>query len=72
MFGNRDLFAPREVLASERVRIGHDRPGRALGDDAAAMLAGGGAHVDDPIGLADRLVVMLDDQHSIPQVAQTL
>ncbi len=52
--------------------IGHDRLGRALGDDLAAMFAGGRAEVDDPIGVADGLVVMLDHQHRIAEVAQAL
>ena len=35
--------------------------GRALGDDLAAMHAGARAHVDEVVGGADRLLVVLDD-----------
>ena len=34
------------------------------------MLAGAGADVDDPVALADRLLVVLDDEHRVAEVAQ--
>ena len=43
---------------------------RALRDDLAAMDAGAGAHVDDVIGGADRILVMLDDDHGVAEIAQ--
>ena len=46
--------------------------GRALGDDLAAMDAGGRADVDDVVGLADRVLVVLDDDHGVAEVAQVL
>ena len=45
---------------------------RALRDDLAAMDAGAGAHVDDIIGGADRVLVMLDDDHGVAEIAQAL
>ena len=39
-------------------------------DDLAAVLAGAGTDVDDPVGLADRLLVVLDDDHRVAEVAQ--
>ena len=42
----------------------------ALGDDLAAVLAGAGTDVDDPVGRADRLLVVLHDQQRVAQVAQ--
>ena len=46
--------------------------GRALGDHLAAQLAGAGAEVDDPVGFLHRLLVVLDHQHRVAEVAQPL
>ena len=52
----------REVLARERGARGDEVGGRALEDDAAAVVAGAGAEVDDPVGVRhDRLVVLDHD-----------
>ena len=67
-----DLARAGEILAGERVRVGHDLVGRALGDDLAAMDAGGRADVDDVVGLADGVLVMLDDDHGVAEVAQVV
>ena len=48
----------------------HDVLGRALGDDLAAVDAGGRADVDDVVGRADRVLVVLDDDHGVAEVAQ--
>src|SRR5665648_982716 len=48
----------REVLAGEGGAGGDEVGGCALEDDAAAVVAGAGAEVDDPVGVRhDRLVV---------------
>ena len=54
-----------QILAGQRIRIGGDFLRRALGDDFAAMHAGAGADVDDIIGGADRVLVVLDDDHRV-------
>ena len=41
-------------------------------DDLAAVDAGAGAHVDDMVGVADRVLVMLDHQHGVAEAAQAL
>ncbi len=46
--------------------------GRALGDDVAAVLAGARAHVDDVVGRSDGLLVVLDHDHRVAEVAQVL
>src|SRR5687767_3448663 len=52
----------REVLARERGAGGDEVGWRALEDDPAAVVAGAGAEVDDPVGVRhDRLVVLDDD-----------
>ena len=38
----------------------------------AAVLAGARAHVDEPVGRAHHLLVVLDDEHGVAQVAQAL
>ena len=65
-----DLARAGEILAGERVRVGHDLGRRALGDDLAAMDAGGRADVDDVVGLADGVLVMLDDDDRVAEVAE--
>ena len=45
---------------------------RALGDDVPAVDAGAGPHVDDIVGGADRVLVVLDDEHGVAEVAQAL
>ena len=67
---HRDLLAPRQVLAGDRLLDLGDPLDRAAVDDAAAVLAGAGADVDDPVALADRLLVVLDDDHRVAEVAQ--
>ena len=39
-------------------------------DDLAAVLARPGADVEDPVGGPDRLLVVLDDEDGVAQVAQ--
>ena len=62
----------REIFAGQRFRIVHDIGGRALRDDMAAMHAGAGADVQHMIGQADGVLVMLDHDHGIAEVAQPL
>ena len=44
----------------------------ALGDDVPAVLARARAHVDEPVGRAHHLLVVLDDEHGVAEVAQPL
>ena len=43
---------------------------RAADHDLAAVLAGAGADVDDVVGDRDRVLVVLDDDHGVAEVAQ--
>ena len=70
--GHLDEAGAGEELAGERIRVGHDLGRRALGDDVAAVDAGGGADVDDVVGLADGVLVVLDDDDGVADVAQVL
>ena len=53
-------------------RFALDLRRRALGDDVAAVLARARAHVDEPVGAAHHLLVVLDDDHGVAEVAQPL
>ena len=70
--GHLDALAAGEVLAGQRRRARLDLRGRALRDDLAAVHAGAGPEVDDVVGLADRLLVVLDDDHRVAEVAQAM
>ncbi len=61
-----------QVGARERVRALDHLLGYAGAHDLAAMLARTGAHVDHVVGRANGLLVVLDDDDRVAQVAQTL
>ena len=50
--------------------LGEQLVERAVRDDLAAVLAGPRPDVDDPVRGPDRLLVVLDDEHRVAQVAQ--
>ena len=72
LVGDLDALAPGEVLAGERGGVGLDLDGRAFGNDAPAMDTGAGAEVHHVVRLADRVLVVLDDDHGIAEVAQAV
>ena len=43
-----------------------------FGDDVAAVLARAGPHVDEPVGRPHHLLVVLDHEHGVAEVAQPL
>ena len=45
---------------------------RALDDDAAALIAGFGAEVDDPVGRLDHVEIVLDDDDRVAQIDQAI
>ncbi len=61
-----------EIFSGQRLRIVHDLGGRALRHDVAAMDAGAGADIDHVIGEANGVLVMLDHDHGIAEIAQPL
>jgi hypothetical protein len=69
---HRDRAPPREELPGDRAfRLLH-LSGGALRDDVAAVLAGAWPHVDEVVGRAHHLLVVLDDEHGVAEVAQPL
>ena len=70
--GTGTISSPERYLpVSERGR-GDDVVDRALRDDLAAMDAGAGADVEHVVGGADRVLVVLDHDHGVAEVAQPL
>ena len=51
---------------------GGDLFGRAVGDDLAAAFAAFGAEVDDPVGVADDVEVVLDDDDGVAEVGEAM
>src|SRR5215472_13186228 len=45
---------------------------RALGDDLSTLIAALGTQVNDPIGVADDIEVVLDDDHRVTQIGETV
>ena len=63
-------FRAGQVLPGQRVGVGDHLGGRAGGDQLAALDARAGAQVDQPVGGAHGLRVVLDDQDGVAHVAQ--
>ena len=61
-----------QVLAGDRGGAGLDVRRRALRDQVSAVHAGAGTQVDDVIGRFDRLLVVLDHDDGVAEVAQLL
>ena len=67
---DRDGAAAGEIIGGQALGAGEHLVQLAVADDMAAMDAGAGAHVDHIIGVADRILVMLDDEHGVAEIAQ--
>src|SRR5579875_296729 len=65
-----DAFLAGEIGGGDAVGAFHHLVGRAAGDHLAAVDAGRRPHVDEIIGGADRLLVVLDHQHRVAEVAK--
>ena len=67
-----DLRGSGEELPGQRALVLLNLRCRSFGDDLAAVLAGPRTHVDEPVGGAHRLLVVLDNEDRITKVAQVL
>ena len=65
-----DRFRTREVLPGDACRVGQHLGGRAGGDDLAAAHTRAGAEIDEEVGGAHRVLVVLDDQDGVADVPQ--
>ncbi len=68
----RDLAAAAEIVGGDAGLAGEQLLQRALAHDLAAADSGAGTHVDDMVGVADRVLVMLDDEHGVAERFQAL
>ena len=67
---NRELVP--EIFRGQRTRLEQQSLVVARVDDLAALLAGAEADVDDVIGNANHVLVVLDDEHGVALVAKLL
>ena len=68
----RDGLVAAQVGAGQRLAVPNDLVDGAAGHDLAAVLARPGAEVDEVVGGADGLLVVLDHEHGVAEVAQAL
>ena len=61
-----------EELAGVGAGDGGDLFGGAMGDDVAAALAAFGAEVEDVVGVADDVEVVLDDDDGVAEVGEAV
>ena len=71
LLGHGDRALARQVLTGDRVLDLQDALHRAAVDDGAAVLAGTRPDVDDPVALADGVLVVLDHDDGVAQIAQS-
>lgn len=67
-----DAGCLREEEAGEGAGAGADFGGRAVGEEFAAVDAGGGAEVNDAVGAGHEFVVVLDDEERVALGAERL
>ena len=68
--GNRNRQLVTQILRGQRARLFEQVRQIAGEHDAAALLAGAEADVDDVVGDADHVFVVLDDEHGVALIAQ--
>jgi hypothetical protein len=68
----RRLRAARQIIGGQAVLVGETVFELAVRHHFAAMDAGAGAHVDDVVGGADGVFVMLDDEDGVAEIAEAL
>ena len=67
---HRDRLLPAQILPGQALPARDDCGGLAFGYDLAAMDARARPHVHDIVGAADRVLVMLDHEHGVAEVAK--
>ncbi|VWM05150.1 Uncharacterised protein [Collinsella intestinalis] len=72
LLGQAHHTAAGEVGARKRVGAGHELLRRPGAHDLAPVLAGARSHINHVIGRADRILIVLDDDHGVAQITQTL
>ena len=69
--GNGNRQAAGEVATRDRALLLDEALDRSGVDDLTPVLAGTGTDVDDPVGRLDGVLVVLDDDEGVAEVAQT-
>src|SRR5947207_14363163 len=59
-----------DVFSSDGIGVVHDLLRSAIGDDFAAVASGAGTEVDDVVSAADGLLIVLNDEHGVAEIAQ--
>ena len=72
VFGDGDGEAAGEIFAGDGVGVGGDFGDGACGEELAAEFAGAGAEVEEMVGGADDVGVVLDDEDGVAEVAEVL
>ena len=72
LLGQAHHTAAGEVGARKRVGAGHELLRRPGAHHLAPVLAGARPHINHVIGRADRVLIVLDDDHGVTQITQTL
>src|SRR5258707_9479120 len=72
LFGDGDVGRAAEIAAGEGFGAGGDVRGLAVRDEVAAGIACSGAEVDDEIGTANGVFIVLDDEHGVAEIAELL
>src|SRR5690606_7034007 len=72
VFRDFDLLRARQIGGGKALLVREHLFERAFSNDLAAVDAGPRAHVDDIVGAADRILVMLDDNDRVAKVAEAL
>ena len=67
---DRDLHLTTQILSGERGGVPDHLVHGALGHDQSAVLSRAGTHVDQVVGLAHRLLIVLDHDHRVAEIAQ--
>src|SRR5919109_343688 len=61
-----------QSLASVGLLVSRHLLGRALCDDPATLLAAFGTQIDDPVGIADDIKIVFDDDDGVTQIRQPM
>src|SRR5262249_29507452 len=69
---NENAARAAQELPRDRARRCGDVVGSTVRHDLSSVLAGSRAEVDDPVGRPHHLLVVLDDEHGVADVAQAL
>src|SRR5699024_2130757 len=71
VLGNRDAFLSVQILAREGIVAGPKLVDRSGNDDLSPVFSGSRTDIHNPVAGSDGVLVMLDDDQGIAQIAET-